>query len=861
MRYYLTFLLFLTQFSLLWGQFSDDFTDGNFTAAPAWSGDVADFIVNSGELQLSAPAVTSTKYLSTNCQAINNAQWEFKTRLGFGTSGSNFAKVYLVSNSANLSGSLNGYYVIIGGTDDEISLFSQSGTSSSKIIDGRNATIGGSPVDVTIRVTRTSAGLWELFSDTSSTNTFISEGTTTDISHVQSLFFGVECTYTSTRSSLFYFDDFVVTGLPFVDTTKPIISSISIISNTTLDILFDEPIDISTAQNSANYSVNNGIGNPSSAVLSSTNPLMVTLTFGTGFANGTTNLITVTNITDLAGNSINSQSLSFFYVMPTTAGYRDVVINEIFADPSPVIGLPEAEFIEIYNPSSSNFYDLAGWEFTDGSSTSTLPSYILAPNSYLILYASSTSGDFSLYNNKLGLTSYPGLNNAGEVLSLLDNFGNVIDAVEYNLAMYNDALKEDGGYTLEQINPNAKCFNPNNWTASNNPNGGTPTQTNSVYDTTPDITDVGLISAFATSNSQIVLSFSKPIDTAQFIRNLTISDGRTPIAYSSLNDFNTAIEIIVSPLMDTGVIYKLGIDSLSDCEGNNTRTETEVVLAHSNRMNALIINEILFNPIGTESDFVELYNNSEFYFNLKGWSLAQDEDGLPDNLKTIEIDYVINPRDYVVISKDYATIRERYPTNSATKFIELETLPSYSNDEGTAYILLPDGSVSDKFAYSSDFHFALLRDDDGVSLERLDFDNPTQDASNWHSAAEAVGFATPGVQNSQFTPTKSTNNFVSVSPELFSPDNDGFEDLLTISYSMDAPGFVGNLTIFDANGRLIRTLVQNQLLSTQGNFTWDGTTNDNLKARIGRYVILFEVFDLEGNVKAEKITCVVAHRL
>jgi hypothetical protein len=174
---------------------------------------------------------------------------------------------------------------------------------------------------------------------------------------------------------------------------------------------------------------------------------------------------------------------------------------------------------------------------------------------------------------------------------------------------------------------------------------------------------------------------------------------------------------------------------------------------------------------------------------------------------------------------------------------------------------LPDGTVSDKFTYSSDFHFALLRDDDGVSLERLDFNKTTQDENNWHSAAEEVGFATPGIKNSQFNPAVSSEKFVSVSPELFSPDNDGFEDVLTISYSMNESGFVGNITIYDANGRLIRTLVQNQLLATEGSFTWDGITNDNLKARIGRYVILFEVFDLEGNVKAEKVTCVVAHRL
>jgi hypothetical protein len=35
MRYYLILLLFLSQASVLFSQFTDNFTDGNFTAAPA----------------------------------------------------------------------------------------------------------------------------------------------------------------------------------------------------------------------------------------------------------------------------------------------------------------------------------------------------------------------------------------------------------------------------------------------------------------------------------------------------------------------------------------------------------------------------------------------------------------------------------------------------------------------------------------------------------------------------------------------------------------------------------------------------------------------------------------------------------
>jgi len=313
--------------------------------------------------------------------------------------------------------------------------------------------------------------------------------------------------------------------------------------------------------------------------------------------------------------------------------------------------------------------------------------------------------------------------------------------------------------------------------------------------------------------------------------------------------------------MDTGKVYSLEIDSLIDCEGNLTSSESEFVLANQNQTGAIIINEILFNPYAGDEDFVELYNNSNLYLDLINWQLGNEDNGSLGNLKSIEESYILKPKEYVVITKNVGLIKSRYPSHSESNFIEMETLPTYANEAGTVYILLPLGDESDKFEYSEDFHFDLLRDKEGVSLERLDFDKATQDEFNWHSAAEEVGFATPGIENSQYTPVFKTDKILRVSPDIFSPDNDGFEDILTLTYNLQEVGFVGNVTIFDSKGRQTKVLVQNQLLAQQGSFTWDGTTDENQKARIGRYIILFEYFDLEGNVKTRKTTCVVGHKL
>ena len=131
---------------------------------------------------------------------------------------------------------------------------------------------------------------------------------------------------------------------------------------------------------------------------------------------------------------------------------------------------------------------------------------------------------------------------------------------------------------------------------------------------------------------------------------------------------------------------------------------------------------------------------------------------------------------------------------------------------------------------------------------------------NWHSAAESVGWATPGFENSQYYPGQITGEMVTVLPEIFSPDNDGVDDVLNINYELETPGYVGTVTIFDANGRIIRNLVQNELLAATGTISWDGLNNKREKARIGIYIIYFEIFDLEGNVSGVKKTCVVASK-
>jgi hypothetical protein len=69
------------------------------------------------------------------------------------------------------------------------------------------------------------------------------------------------------------------------------------------------------------------------------------------------------------------------------------------------------------------------------------------------------------------------------------------------------------------------------------------------------------------------------------------------------------------------------------------------------------------------------------------------------------------------------------------------------------------------------------------------------------------------------------------------------------------------MIVYDIAGREAKKLMNNVLLGTSGSISWDGVLETGDKARIGPYVVYFEVFDLAGNVQKIRRTVTLAHRL
>jgi len=850
-------------------QFSDNFNDGNFTAAPAWQGNTADYTVNSSlQLQSNNTTANSNFYLSTASTLAVGAQWEFYHQITFNPSSANYIDIFLTASAADLSlTNTSGYFVRIGNTDDEISLYRKDANgTTTEIIDGLNGVLNTSNNVMKIRVIRTAAGQWTLFRDMTGTgSSYVTEGAITDATFTTSAFFGIYIRQsTASFFQRHFFDDIVVQ--PYVpDITPPAIQSITATAANSIDVLFNEPVDATTAQTLTNYTVNNSIGNPATAVRDATNIALVKLTFANNFPNGTTCTLTANGVQDLAGNAIANGTGTFSFYIPQR---YDVVIDEILADPTPVIALPNAEFIELKNTSGRTL-NLQGWRISSATATSSgFPSYILPADSFLVITSTANAALFNSFGRVLGVTGFPSLDNTGTTLSLYSREGLTIHSVTYNVSWYQNAVKSDGGWTLEMIDTRNPCSGSSNWRASTDLRGGTPAAKNSIDGNNTDNASPALIKASAINANIIALTFSEPLDSlrATNLANYSFSGGLSaPIAAVCVSPAFNTVNLTIASNLQANVIYTVTASNITDCKGNTIGTNNTArfgLAATADSLN-VVINEVLFNPVSNNVDFIEIYNRSNKIIDLKDLYIT-NRSSTTNALGTLRQltteSTLLFPGVFYVICENGALVKNKYIAKNPDNFVDVSSMPSFPDDKGTVVILNNLGAIVDQLAYDSKWHFALIDNEEGISLERIDYNKPTQDKENWHSAASSVGYATPSYQNSQYRADLQVQGEITVTPKTFSPDNDGFEDFTFINYKVSENGYAANITIFDAQGRPVKVLLKNGLLGLNGAFRWDGLDDKMKKVPVGPYVIFTEIYNLQGKKKQFKNTVVVAAR-
>lgn len=545
----------------------------------------------------------------------------------------------------------------------------------------------------------------------------------------------------------------------------------------------------------------------------------------------------------------------------------DIVIDEIMADPTPQIGLPNSEWIELRNTTGATI-NLLGWRIGNASGTSgAMPSFNLLPDSCVVICTASAVAGLAVFGNTIKVTSFPSLDNNGEQIFLRSPTAKIIHAVEYSINWYKNTVKANGGWTLEMIDTKNPCSGASNWAASINPKGGTPGKKNSVDGINKDITAPRLLRAFCNDATTATLIFDEPLDSLKAATTLNYSISNnigTPISAVCNDPLLNTVDIKIAGTFSPNTIYTVTASNLTDCAGTqiNSFNQCKVGLATLADSMDIVINEILFNPNTFGVDYVELYNQSNKIIDLKTLILANRNSSTNTigSLQALNTNhYNVYPTDFMVATHDAAIVKSQYTAKNQDAFTQIP-MPSYPNDNGYVVLLNNAGKIIDELDYSQKWHFALVDNDKGVALERIDYSKPTNDPNNWTSAASSVGFGTPTYQNSQFRANVQAQGQITVLPKVFSPDNDGIDDFALINFTFPEAGYVANITIYDASGRAIRILQKNATCAATGIFKWDGLSNKQLKVPVGPYIIYTEIFNLKGQVKSFKNTVVVARR-
>ena len=545
----------------------------------------------------------------------------------------------------------------------------------------------------------------------------------------------------------------------------------------------------------------------------------------------------------------------------------DIVIDEIMADPTPQVGLPNNEWLELKNITTAPI-NLQNWRIGDATGQSgSLPNFTLQPDSFVIVCTGSAVAAMSAFGTTISVTSFPSLDNDGDQLFLKAPNGKTIHAVSYSSSWYQNEVKKDGGWTLEMIDTKSPCAGISNWKASINASGGTPGKKNSTDAVSNDQTAPQLKRAYTTDNVTIILVFDEPIDSLKgaTIANYSIDGGLTINNAVTLSPLFNQVQLKTNNPLTANTVYTITANNITDCKNNTigSANKAKVGLPVDASTGEWIINEILFNPKPNGFDYVEFYNNSNKIFDASKLYIAnRNSNGVISSIKALSAaPQYIFPGDYIVTTEDADNLALNYLVKNPDNVLVVSSMPSFSDDEGDVVALNFQGNVVDEVKYKDDWHFKLIDDAEGVALERIDPAGPSQDETNWHSAASTAGYGTPTYKNSQYKLLNAINAKIEISPKVFSPDNDGRDDIVAIQYQVREPGYVANITIFDAAGRPVRNLVRNGTLGLTGYWSWDGLNDKGLKLPVGAYIVFTEIFNLQGKKNTFKNSLVLARKL
>ena len=606
----------------------------------------------------------------------------------------------------------------------------------------------------------------------------------------------------------------------------------SIRSESRLEIEFSQEIDKSTVVNS----IKGFTGPPIDEI--SVNENYMALGFTEPIAFGKEYFLELSNLANCWGARLADTSI--IISNGVSPGFNDLIITELMVEPSPTKGqLPEVEYIELYNTTSNHLMVKNLSIIRNNDKKAQVEEFNLPPEEFVLLIPKGSISQFPDSLNLIEVTGWDALpNDQGHISIYHDSI--LISHINYYSSLHTD--DEHSGLSLERIDINNHCDLTPNWRSSQSDVSGTPGYINSIQNTVIQSPFV-IQHAIAYNGTDIEITFNKTIKPKPFEPNdITINNLQTTLTIDSLT-FKT-IGITKSENISESQWLTVSLDAIEDCQGNplmNSTLNTQVV--KSAGFHDVIINEIMFDPLQSGGEYIELLNRSNKYINLKNWTIKRtdlDNTSQPKEVVLTSNNHLIKPMEIIVLVKDSTSFNATCINTHQFHLLESKQLFSLPNDGSIVELLDEAENTIDSVDYKPEDHHINLITTKGVSLERTLSLN-----KSWNSTTSNRGYKTPGRANSNFIENHSANNMINIENRAFSPNNDGWKDYCLIHINTQHSGSLGTISVLDLDGREITKLVSNKILSQQQTVIWDGTDGVSV-LKAGLYILFTEIHQLNG---------------
>lgn len=542
----------------------------------------------------------------------------------------------------------------------------------------------------------------------------------------------------------------------------------------------------------------------------------------------------------------------------------EVIISEIMADPTPQVYLPACEYLEITSVSASPV-SLEGWYLMSGSSKYYFPPLQIAVNDYIILCHVADTNLLSKYGKTAGFKSFPALNDDGKCIVLYDKNGRMIHGVDYTPQWYCDELKSDGGWSLEISDLSYPFYYEGNWKASVAPEGGTPGKINSVTAFNPDTEFEGIVNTFPAEMVFVKVSFSEPVKNLESLSDKIRVNDMTVKSITSADPLRREFIMELNGYMSRNKVYSLSLPGeVTDYAGNSAVRRTyDFGIPLETLQGDVMFNELLFNPLPGDEDYIEIVNISEKIIDASDIYVSSRNTVTGKTATPVGISAVnrsLLPGEYYAFTTGRSAIVARYFSSRPDRVYQVSKMPSMPDTEGTLVLMNRSLGQLDEVYYNEKMHNIFIRGREGIAIEKISPAVISSFSGNWHSASEVSGWGTPGRENSVFRTAPVSGEVVSLSSTRISPDNDGYEDILIIKFNTEGEGNVTNVTVYDETGIQVKSVAVNFFLGSGGELFWDGTADDGSLLPQGIYIILATVFNDRGKSHSWKMACALLRK-